>query len=210
MAEQLQELVQRWFTGPPVKAAGEGRLELTIDGGSVQVEARELAEGVAELAATWRAPDWLASRESEAMPRLDELAEAMAQQRSGLLRCQLAGAGAVDVRMTVYLEGISRQTLTEAVAEVGRTYMALERIARDIEGQRGAIAEAEQAMAEARAAADQAAQAAETARTAATAAPPPPPAAPPPPPPAAGTCPACGTVNPPEYKFCTKCGGALA
>jgi len=24
MAEQLQELIQRWFTGPPVQAAGAG------------------------------------------------------------------------------------------------------------------------------------------------------------------------------------------
>lgn len=202
MAEQLQELIQRWFTGPPVKAAGDGRLELTLDGGSVQVEAREVSDGVAEMAATWRAPDWLASRESEAMPRLDELAEAIAQQRSGLLRCQFAGAGAIDVRMTVYLEGISRQSLTEAVAEVGRAYTALERIARDIEGQRGPLAEAERALTEARAVAEQAAQAVEAAQTAATTAAPPPPAA--------GVCPSCGTANPPEYKFCTKCGGALA
>lgn len=201
MAEQLQELIQRWFTGPPVQAAGDGRLELTIDGGSVQIEAREISDGVAELAAIWRAPDWLTSRESEAMPRLDELAEAIAQQRSGLLRCQIAGAGAIDVRMTVYLEGISRQSLTEAIAEVGRAYTALERIARDIEGQRGPLAEAERALTEARAVAEQAAQAVEAAQTAAiTAAPPP----------AAGVCPSCGTANPPEYKFCTKCGGALA
>ena len=204
MAEQLQELIQRWFTGPPVQAAGAGRLELTLDGGSVQVEAREVADGVAELVATWRAPDWLASRESEAMPRLDELAEAIAQQRSGLLRCQLAGGG-VEVRMTVYLEGISRQGLTEAVAEVGRAYTALERIARDIEGQRGPLAEADRALTEARAAVEQAAQVAETARAQPAA---PPPAAPPPP--AAGVCPACGTANPPDFKFCTKCGGALA
>ena len=203
MAEQLQELIQRWFTGPPVRAAGPDRLELTIDAGTVLVEAREAGEGVAELAATWRAPDWLASRESEAMPRLDELAEAIAQQRSGLLRCHLAG-GSVEVRMTVYLEGISRQGLTEAVAEVGRAYTALERTARDIEGQRGAIAEAEKALAEARAAVDQATQAAQAAQAQAAAPPPAPPA------PAVGTCPACGTVNPPEYRFCTKCGGALA
>jgi len=204
MAEQLQELIQRWFTGPPVQAAGAGRLELTLDGGSAQIEAREVADGVAELAATWRAPDWLASRESEAMPRLDELADAIAQQRSGLLRCQVAGA-AVDVRMTVYLEGISRQSLTEAVAEVGRAYMALERLTRDIEGQRGALAEADRALTEARAAVEQAAQVAETARAQPAA---PPPAAPPPP--AAGVCPACGTANPPDFKFCTRCGGALA
>ena len=198
MAEQLQELIQRWFTGPPVQAAAGGRLELTLDGGSAQVEAREVADGVAELAATWRAPDWLASRESEAMPRLDELAEAIAQQRSGLLRCQVAGAD-VDVCMTVYLEGISRQSLTEAVAEVGRAYTALERLTRDIEGQRGALAEADRALTEARAAVEQAAQAAETARAQPAASPP-----------AAGVCPACGTANPPEFKFCTKCGGALA
>ena len=203
MAEQLQELIQRWFTGPPVQTAGAGRLELTLEGGSVQVEAREVADGVAELAATWRAPDWLTSRESEAMPRLDELVEAIAQQRSGLLRCRVAGA-AVDVRMTVYLEGISRQSLTEAVAEVGRAYTALERLTRDIEGQRGALAEADRALADARAAVEQAAQVAETAAQPAA----PPPAAPPPP--AAGVCPACGTANPPAFKFCTKCGGALA
>jgi hypothetical protein len=139
------------------------------------------------------------------MPRLDELVDAIAQQRSGLLRCQLAGAGAIDVRMTAYLEGISRQSLTEAVAEVGRAYSALERLTRDIEGQRGALAEAERALTEARAAVEQAAQVAETARAQPAA---PPPAAPPPP--AAGVCPACGTANPPDFKFCTKCGGALA
>ena len=204
MAEQLQELIQRWFTGPPVQAAGAGRLDVTLDGGSAQIEAREVAEGVAEFAATWRAPDWLASRESEAMPRLDELAEAIAQQRSGLLHCRVAGA-AVDVRITVYLEGISRQSLTEAVAEVGRAYTALERLTSDIEGQRGALAEADRALTEARATVEQATQAAETTRAQAAA---PPLAAPPPP--AAGVCPACGTANPPEFKFCTKCGGALA
>jgi hypothetical protein len=142
------------------------------------------------------------------MPRLDELAGAIAQQRSGLLRCQVAGA-AVEVRMTVYLEGISRQSLTEAVAEVGRAYRALEGLTRDIEGQRGALAEADRALAEARATVEQATQAAETARTQA-AAPPraaPPPAAPPPP--AVGVCPACGSQNPPDFKFCTRCGGAL-
>jgi len=203
MAEQLQELIQRWFTAPPVQAAGAGRLELTVDGGSVTAEIREVADGVAEVVATWRAPEWLASRESDAMPRLDELAEAIAQQRSGLLRCQVAGA-AVEVRMTVYLEGISRQSLTEAVAEVGRAYRALEGLTRDIEGQRGALAEADRALAEARATVEQATQAAETARTQAAA---PPPAAPPPP--AVGVCPACGSQNPPDFKFCTRCGGAL-
>ena len=205
MAEQLQELIQRWFTGPPVKAAGAGQLELSLEGGSVPVAAQEVAEGVAELATTWRAPQWLAARESEVMPRLDELAAAIAQERSGLLRCQVAGDGGVEVRMTVYLEGISRQTLTDAVAEVGRAYTALERIAGQMEGQRGALAEAERALVEARAAVDQATQAAETARAQASG---PPPAAAAPP--AAGVCPACGTANPPEFKFCTKCGGALA
>jgi len=204
MAEQLQELIQRWFTGPPIKAAGGDRLELTIDAGTVQVEAREVGEGIAEIAATWRAPDWLAARESEAMPPLNDLADAIAQQRSGLLRCQVA-AGAIEVRMTVYLEGICRQTLASAAAEVGRAYMALERMARDVEGQREALAEADRALTEARAAADEAARAVEAARAQAAA---PPPEAPPPPPP--GVCPACGTANPPEFRFCTKCGGALA
>ena len=204
MAEQLQELIQRWFTGPPVRAAGGDRLELTIDAGTVQVEAREVGEGIAEVAATWRPPDWLAGRESEAMPPLNDLADAIAQQRSGLLRCQVA-AGAIEVRMTVYLEGICRQTLADATAEVGRAYMALERLAKDIEGQRGALAEADRALTEARATVEQATQAAETARAQAAA---PPPQAPPPP--AAGVCPACGTANPPEFKFCTRCGGALA
>ena len=27
---------------------------------------------------------------------------------------------------------------------------------------------------------------------------------------AVGAGPACGTANPPDFKFCTKCGGALA
>ena len=29
-------------------------------------------------------------------------------------------------------------------------------------------------------------------------------------PPVQAAGPACGTANPPDFKFCTKCGGALA
>ena len=47
------------------------------DAGSLDQGASAAGNPGPQRVATWRAPDWLASRESEAMPRLDELAGAL-------------------------------------------------------------------------------------------------------------------------------------
>ena len=233
MASQLQELIERWFAEAPVRAAGPDRLELIIDDATLSIGVQEVSEGVAELAVMWQAPAWLVSGESEAMPALPELAQATAQSRSGLLRCQ-AATGGIEVRMTVYLEGISRQSFTAAVAEVGRAYRSLERTVADFEGQRESLAEAEKVLAEAQAAAARSEQQLQSAQaepapvapasdtcvncgaempsgmrfcSACGTAAPQPGEAPHPP---SGVCSACGTANPPEFKFCSKCGKGLS
>ena len=122
-----------------MRAAGADRLELQCDGTPVTIDAKLVSDGVAEIGVTWRASGGLASRESEVMPRLEEVAQAVGRVRSGLLRCP-AVAGGIDVRMTVCLEGISCQSFMSAIAEVWQAYMSLERTAGDFDGQREAPA----------------------------------------------------------------------
>ena len=89
-----------------------------LSGGELPLEVRSADANTASLATLWRAG------QTSDPARLAELAEMVAAQRQGALRCTPTADG-VEITNTIYLEGISRQSFTSAVYELGRAYEQL-------------------------------------------------------------------------------------
>jgi hypothetical protein len=137
---QLDDLIQKW-SSESVASTGPGELLLRTPGSdSVVGRAEETPDGNAELRADWT-PNGSLGSDAEA---LEGLAQAAMMMRSGLLTCA-AAHGRVEIRMPVYLEGLSRQEFLGAVAEVGRAHWLLASSAAELLAQRAIVTRLESA-----------------------------------------------------------------
>ena len=152
---ELQELLRRWTVDGPVRR-NRGRLDVVTDeGGTVPLDVAEISPEEVELVGRWAAPAWWAGTTSAYLPSLRQLADGVVAQRSGLLRAEVEG-DTVVLRMTLYLDGASRQTFAAAATEVARAHALLDGATRDLQPQLAAIAEAEREVAATQAALSQA------------------------------------------------------
>lgn len=125
MSDNAPLPLDRWCTSGPVRVSRHGSLEVVLRGADpVEVSLIAAAPDEAALVATWSAPWWLAQRTNAGSPALEEMARATAAQRSALLDCIIVGAE-VQLRLPLYLEGMSRHTFLEAACDVARARIAL-------------------------------------------------------------------------------------
>src|SRR5687768_10302245 len=124
MAE-LQELLRRWTADGPVRR-NRGKLDVVLDdGGSLRLDVHEIGPEEIELVGRWAAPSWWAGTASPYLPTVQQLADGIVRQRSGLLRAEVDGNAAL-LRMTVYLDGASRQSFLSAATEVARAKLMMD------------------------------------------------------------------------------------
>ena len=172
------------------------------------------------------------SAEPEGPQRLATVLERVSASRSGLVECRPVveeGKPAAEVLVTLYADGISKQSFLNALEEVRKVVRV---VTWELEG----ISAATEILSDVRAVVDQTdaiasgiVKAAEGPRAAAAAveAPPPPeeaspaveltpeptveppPEAPPPPAPTPRFCPSCGREKKPGQRFCIGCGAPL-
>lgn len=127
------EFVPRWLAGTTVILVGDDLLRLPVSNdGQVSIQVEEGPDDVVTFVGQWTAPP-LFTGSTTPIP-LTNLAAAAAAPRSGLLRCQTTPGG-VEIRMTVYLEGLSRHGFLDALGEVGRSYEFLVSAAQEFESQ---------------------------------------------------------------------------
>jgi hypothetical protein len=127
------ESVPRWLAGTTVILVGDDVLRLPVsDDRQVSIQVEEGSDDTVTFVGQWTAPPLFTG--STAPIPLMNLAAAAAAPRSGLLRCQPTPGG-VEIRMTVYLEGLSRHDFLDALGEVGRSYEFLVSAAHEFESQ---------------------------------------------------------------------------
>lgn len=130
----LDELIERW-AGGPVTSPGPGELRVLTPGGDpVEIRAETVTDGEATLRASWAPPADLSADEEA----LQDLAHAAMLMRSPLLRCE-ATADGVQLAMSLYLEGTSRQEFLTAAAEVGHAHWVLTASAAELVAERAAV-----------------------------------------------------------------------
>jgi hypothetical protein len=120
--EMLRAMVAQWDAGP-IQATGER--QLTVDGlrgDALTVDVEPAGDDAVLLRAAWKPQEPLDAD-------LGGLAQIATQRGRGELLCQARGNG-IDIRQTLWLQNLSRQSLTVAVYEVVRAYERLERVAR--------------------------------------------------------------------------------
>ncbi|TQF02384.1 hypothetical protein E6W39_08990 [Kitasatospora acidiphila] len=141
------ELIARWGADGPVRGV-PGGLSVTFEGMTpAEITAQEKSPDEVELVLEWH-PPWRPGDAAASLFPLDRLAHACAQARSGLLHCT-ATSQAIQVRMTLYLEGLSRQSFVGVAAEMARAVTFLDEVGAEAGTQASELQEAERLMAEA-------------------------------------------------------------